>query len=65
MILKKKLYNFLKFLERHKDLNDIIEKQTDTPIKISSKSWDKIIQFISEEKKYSLAFMCFSLISEI
>ena len=56
---------YLQVLERHKDLNVIIEEETDTPIKISSKSWDKIIQLVPEEKKYSLAFMCFSLINEI
>ena len=56
---------YLQVLERHKVLNVIIEEDTDNPIKISSKSWDRIIQLVPEEKKYSLAFMCFSLINEI
>jgi len=46
-------------------LNIVIEEQTDNPIKISSKSWDNIIRLIPEEKKYSLAYICFSLVNEI
>ena len=56
---------YLQVLEQHSDLNVVIEEKTDTPIKISSKSWDKIIRLMPEEKKYSLAFICFSLIDEI
>ena len=56
---------YLQVLEQHNELNVIIEEQTDTPIKISSKSWDTIIKLMPEEKKYSLAFICFSLVNEI
>ena len=56
---------YLQVLERHSDLNAIIGENTDTPIKISSKSWDTIVRLIPEEKKYSLAFICFSLVNEI
>ena len=56
---------YLQVLEQHNELNVIIEENTDTPIKMSSKSWDKIIRLMPEEKKYSLAFICFSLINEI
>ena len=56
---------YLQVLEQHNVLNVIIEEQTDTPIKISRKSWDNIIRLMPEEKKYSLAFICFSLIDEI
>ena len=56
---------YLQVLERHKDLNVVIEEQIETPIKLSTKSWDKIVSLMPEEKKYSLAFLCFSLIDEI
>ena len=56
---------YLQVLEQHNNLNVIIEEKVDTPIKISSKSWDNIIRLIPEEKKYSLAFICFSAIDEI
>ena len=56
---------YLQVLEQHNELNVIIEEQTDTPIKISSKSWDNIIKLMPEEKKYSLAYICFSLVNEI
>ena len=56
---------YLQVLERHNDINAYIGENTDTPIKISRKSWDTIIRLIPEEKKYSLAFICFSLVNEI
>ena len=56
---------YLQVLEQHNELNVIIEEQTDTPIKISRKSWDNIIKLMPEEKKYSLAYICFSLVNEI
>ena len=55
---------FLKVLENHSDLNVNIE-ENDTPIKISKKSWNKIIKMIPEEENYSLAYICFSLVNEI
>ena len=46
---------YLKILEKHHVLNAIIE-DSDIPIKFSNKSWDKIVELMDEEKKYSLAF---------
>jgi hypothetical protein len=55
---------YLKALARHSELNVTFEDQ-DNPIKMASKSWDKIIDMMPEEKKYSLAFIVFSLTDEI
>ena len=39
---------YLQVLDKHNELNVIIEEQTDNPIKISSKSWDNIIKMMPE-----------------
>ena len=55
---------YLKVLEKHHVLNAIFE-DSDIPIKFSNKSWDKIVELMDEEKKYSLAFIVFSVINEL
>ena len=40
---------YLQVLDKHNELNVIIEEQTDNPIKISSKSWDNIIKLMKKK----------------
>ena len=56
---------YLQVLEQHNDLSVAFGETADNPIKISIKSWDTITRLIPEEKKYSLAYLCFSLVNEI
>jgi len=55
---------YLQVLEQHPKLNISFENP-DFPLKFSIKSWERIIQLMDEEKKYSLAFIIFSMINEV
>ena len=55
---------YLQVLEKHPELNISFE-DPDFPLKFSIKSWKRIIQLMDEEKKYSLAFIVFSMINEV
>ena len=56
--------HFLKTLEKHEDLNVIIEGN-EIPIKLPLKSWNKIVKKMSEEESFSLAYICFSSVKEV
>jgi len=55
---------YLQVLEQHPELSVSFE-DPDFPTKFSSKSWERIIQLMDEEKKYSLAFIVFSMTNEV
>ena len=55
---------YFKVLYQHPDLNISFE-DPDFPLKFSTKSWERIIQLMDEEKIYSLAFIIFSMTNEV
>ena len=55
---------YLKILEQHSMLS-VSFKDQGFLIIFSSESWRKIIQMMDEEKKYSLAYIFFSITNEV
>jgi hypothetical protein len=55
---------YLKILETHENLY-VTNETIDNPIPLPQTSWNRILQLIQEDKKYSISYICFSSTNEI